>query len=216
MIPVNGVIYKIILIEDDTCLYVGSTVNLEKRVNSHYSICYNSHSDGFTKPLYKHIRDNKIDFRNDCEFIVIKTVENTDKLEKEEFMKSLHIYEQKKIDKHQPLYNSFKAFRTEEEKKQYILEYHKTDSYKNYQKQYEKTDKHKQYLKQYNQTDKMKQWRKQYEQTEKRRQYNKERTKKRNSIQHTCEKCGGSYVNSVRARHLKTKKHLSATNIADA
>lgn len=49
-------------------LYIGHTKNFHNRKKSHKSCCYNVKDKNYNLPLYKHIRDNNIDW-NTLEFI---------------------------------------------------------------------------------------------------------------------------------------------------
>jgi hypothetical protein len=116
-IPRQGIVYGIY--HDDVLLYVGSTIDLHRRISEHNSDCYNENSDKYNKTLYRYIRNNNIDFRNDCSFRILETVSNYKSQDDKSFLKILRQHENLHIEKINPSQNERKAYQSEEECKIY-------------------------------------------------------------------------------------------------
>ena len=132
--------------------YIGSSVDLERRKQHHFSESYRKHEPN--KPLYKDIKQYG---ENSFLFKPIWLC-NPEELKK---------YEQIAIEKYKPKYNVCAAY-TGMSKKEYMKQYRKenTDKIRQQKKQYRKenTDKIRQQKKQYRKenTDKIRQQKKQY------------------------------------------------------
>jgi hypothetical protein len=180
----NGKIYKIVDKNGDI-IYVGSTKRtLKRRWSSHYLKC-----DEYN----------------------ILLIENYSCESKRELEK----YEQKFIDLYNEmgLINQKKAYRTEEELKEYKKELAKSDKYKEYHKKYQQTDKYKESQKKYyqsekgkenqkkyEQSDKRKEYKKKYEQSDKCKEYRKEYSKKKANCPH----CDKLMLKASITKHIKT------------
>lgn len=110
----NYRIYKIIL--EDGSEYAGSTCDLEMRIYHHKNTCYNENREGYNTSLYKHIRENKLNFDED-NFIVLKEVQNV--TEKEARMIEEQYRKEAVILGGNIVLNAQRAYVTEEEKKEY-------------------------------------------------------------------------------------------------
>ena len=119
-----GIIYKIVVGEN---LYIGSTKQkLYQRQSQHNHNLNNPNNKDYNLPLYKFCREHNI--KNIiCE--LIETVDND----------NIFIKEQENIDLLNPTINRQRAFRTEEQKKEYDKKYNK-----------EYCEKNKEQLKKYN------------------------------------------------------------------
>ena len=132
--------------------YIGSSVDLERRKQHHFSESYRKHEPN--KPLYKDIKQYG---ENSFLFKPIWLC-NPEELKK---------YEQIAIEKYKPKYNVCAAY-TGMSKKEYMKQYRKenTDKIRQQKKQYRKenTDKIRQQKKQYRKehADSIKQYKKQY------------------------------------------------------
>jgi hypothetical protein len=171
-------IYKITL-SDGYC-YVGSTNNFRKRVNYHLSDCYNSKSHVYNIPLYKHIRDNHIDFNRTC-FTVLERIENYTKIDalklEEKYRKEFEVLLGGNI------LNGMRAYITKEEEKEY---------YKEYNKVYRQTNKEERA--EYNRV---------YRQT------NKEKILEQSKQPWDCVICNVTITKGSKARHCRTQTHLN-------
>lgn len=104
-------IYK--FINNDICVYVGSTNNFFQRLNDHQRVI-NKKKKGCNKELYDYIRKH----RHNIEIIIVN--EYPHNLPKEELL----LLEKKYIKELKPRYNKQKnCIRTKEEKKQYKKDY---------------------------------------------------------------------------------------------
>jgi len=127
-------VYKIYKEGCDDC-YIGSSVNIKRRIIKHKSRCHNENDINYNMNLYKFIRENggwdewsyKILIHTDI-------VDNRRQLEK---------IEQDIINKYKPTLNGKKAFTTEEERKDYEKEWYKNNKerIKEYSKEYKAKNK---------------------------------------------------------------------------
>ena len=130
----ESVIYKIHCL-DNSCDYVyfGSTINYTNRREGHKSVCNNIKSKGYNYKLYETIREH-----GGLENWIMEIVE----VFPCESMRDLHMREQEFIDSEKNNINSFRAFRTPEERKVFGKERGRKyriankDKIKKYQKQY--------------------------------------------------------------------------------
>jgi hypothetical protein len=128
----------------DLC-YVGSTANLASRKREHKSTCNNTNAKPYNNLLYTTMRENG-GFEN-FKMVILGTAEQLTKREAQAI-------EEEYRKKEQATLNERRCYRTDEQKKQYIQEYHK--DYKQekleYDKQYnqdhkvERTEYHNQYI----------------------------------------------------------------------
>lgn len=65
----NYIIYRIH--DNDKLNYIGSTMNYEQRIRKHKTHCFNEKQRTYNTPLYKFIRDSKIEW-NQIEFEIIQ------------------------------------------------------------------------------------------------------------------------------------------------
>jgi len=95
--------------------YVGSCIDLHKRKINHKSNCFNENSKHYNSKLYQFIRENNYDWED----VIFEVLEHHDDiLDKLELRKR----EQHFIDVLKPTFNTFKAYRTEEQLKEYNRE----------------------------------------------------------------------------------------------
>jgi len=199
-----GVIY---LIKHKTCddkkVYVGSTTNLKKRINSHEKRCYYVKSKDYNYKLYKYIRENEGFYM--YEFIILECYVCNFKYE-------LHDREDDYIQMYDNNLNSKRAYLTREQNKEKQYMRHKKYRDENKEKINEK------YKKYYDENkDKIKENKKKYrdenkdkikENKKKYRDENKEKIKERISEKITCE-CGIIVSKNHIARHRKSLKHIA-------
>jgi len=145
MSVVYGIYYN------DKLLYIGSTSDLRKRKNHHHSRCYNVNSDKYHYQIYKYIRDNDIDFREDCDFKILEHVEDEEDLHQREdhYIKTLTpTCNSRSAYTDKVLYN--KQYRKEHsnERKQKAKQYRKehVEEARKYKKQYRQKHADKKYI----------------------------------------------------------------------
>lgn len=121
--------------------YVGHTTNFTRRKSDHKKCCINEKNKKFNLKIYKTIRENG--GWDNWSLIEIHKQFCKDKREAERI-------EQDLIEKNNADMNTHKAFRTEEQKKEYLKEYREDN--KEYTKQYseEYYQRKKGHIKQYN------------------------------------------------------------------
>ena len=134
------IIYKI-QIKD--YIYIGSTQNFTIRKAQHKKKC-NIYKD---RLVYKTIIDNG--GWDCCTMVPIKEIEVESKRHAEMVEEAVRV----EYNAHM---NSKRAYRTEEEKKEYQRQHKQTPEYKEYQKQYQQTPEFKEYKKQYRLAKKLK------------------------------------------------------------
>ena len=75
------IIYKMSHPKFKKFIYIGSTQNLEKRIEWHRQDCFNKNSSGYNTKIYKFIKENNINF-NEIEFeMICEATENVLKTE---------------------------------------------------------------------------------------------------------------------------------------
>lgn len=118
-----GTIYSIRLkATPSEVLYVGSTCDLDKRKRHHYSDCYNSRHNNFNMPLYEYIRNNNINFRDDCIFEIEDEIRQEMEEDDNVFRKRLKQSEEEFMEQLKPKCNKNRAY-DGREKKEYYKEY---------------------------------------------------------------------------------------------
>jgi predicted GIY-YIG superfamily endonuclease len=111
----KAVIYKIEHMEKPDLLYVGSTTDFIRRKSEHKYICANSNVKNYNLKLYQMIRDN--DGWESFKIMIIKEFPCESKIQ-------LIMEEEKYRKELQTTLNSCRAYRTNDEKKQYNIDYH--------------------------------------------------------------------------------------------
>ena len=191
-------IYKIEYIENKSLVYVGHTTNFNTRKGEHKSNCKNENGKAFNYKLYQMIRDNGgFDM---FKMIEVEKYPCKDKREAErredEIMKEL-----------KASMNTYKSFRTDEERKEYEKQY-REDNKETIQEYYE-TNKEKlqEYKKEYqeNNKEKIQEYDKEYYET------HKDMIRERINAKITC-KCGSVIIRNSIKRHETTKKHINLMN----
>ena len=108
-------IYKLQCLDSDVKeIYVGSTNDIDKRKANHKSDCHNENNRNYKFPLYQFIRANG--GWDSWELVLIDEYEVEDEI-------GQHIIEQSFISAIEPELNNKRAYRTEEEQKEYGKEY---------------------------------------------------------------------------------------------
>lgn len=177
----NSVIYKIEHESKPELLYIGSTTNFIKRKAKHKFYCNDKNKKCNTK-LYQMMRDNG--GFNEFKIMVIKEYPCNNKIE-------LIIEEEKHRKEYNANLNTLKAYRTDEEEKEYFKEYkaNNKDLIKTQNKEYITNNK-----------DKIKEYKKEYYET------NKEKIKEQFKEKINC-LCGSIICKNEKTRHEKSKKH---------
>ena len=190
----NCCIYKIEHIEKDNLVYVGHTTNFNKRKGEHKSCSKNENGKAFNFKLYQMIRDNG--GWDNFKMIEVEKYPCKDKREAErredEIMKEL-----------KAKMNTYKSYRTEEERKEWLKQYQKDN--KKTIKQYCENNKPK--IKQYLEINKERI-------REKGKEYyenNKNKISEQKKEKTTCE-CGCKIVKFSLKRHQILKKHIDIMN----
>lgn len=195
----KAVIYKIEHLENPELLYVGSTTDFTKRKNRHKCTWNNIEHSKYNLKIYQIMRENG--GWDSFKIMIIKEYPCNSKTE-------LLIEEDKLMKELKASLNQIKAYRTEEEKKEYIKSYnidHK-DVIKKYREDHK--DNLNEYNKQYYQDHKDDLKEKQKEINKRTYQNNKEKIKLKQLITYKCE-CGYEIKNGSKSNHLKSKKHLN-------
>lgn len=155
----NGKIYKIEHLEKPELIYIGSTTQFNRRKANHKRACNNETGSAYNFKLYDMVRLNG--GWNEFKMMVIKEYPCNNKTE-------LLIEEEKHRKEYQASLNKIRAYRTEEETKQYNKEY-TTDNIKKiteYQNKWRNDNKdypikwkneNKDYFKDYREAQKLKQ-----------------------------------------------------------
>ena len=176
----NYVFYKFVCINDDiSSCYVGSTANIKKRRTHHKNDCHNENGKTYNLKIYQTIRENG-GWQN-WKIIEFATRDNITKREAEQ------IEEQYRVELKADM-NMCRAFRTEEQKKEY---YHDNKEKLSEQMKEYYVDNKQKLIKH------SKEW------------YvdNKEKLREK----HDCE-CGGKFTTDNKLQHFKTKKHQKYIN----
>ena len=184
------VIYGLRKKETETILYVGSTKNFKERKQGHKDKCFNPKSKEYNYKIYLHIRENGWEV---FEFVILETVED---------VLTKRIREQFWIDNYglDNLLNEVDAFITEEERKERL----RIDCNKRYNANKEL---YAEKMKEYYELNKE-------ELAEKGKAYRAEHAEKRRAFNNRkvmCD-CGTLYTHSNKARHCRSKTHLSFIN----
>ena len=175
----DAVIYTITSGDD---LYVGSTRNFTKRWGTHKSNITNKNSHEYNKKLYQVIRENKNDWN--------MTIHHAFPCDTKQ---QLREEEQRTIDELKPTLNECRAYRTEEEKKEYDKQYRLVNKEQCRKLTNQWKEDNKEILKK-----KKAEW---YEN-------NKDKIAQQAAEKITCE-CGAIIRRDSLARHKKSKKHLN-------
>lgn len=184
-----GIIY---LIKHKTCddkkVYVGSTINLKRRIRDHGQNCNNEKSKAYNYNLYKYIRENG--GFNEYEFIILEFYICN-------FKHELHHREDDYIKMYDNNLNSKRAYLTRQEYKKKISEINKKYFNENKEKVYKKNKKY---------SDKNKDKIAKYKQEH--YENNKDKINEQRKEKITCE-CGSIVRKQHIARHRKTLKHIA-------
>ena len=173
----NYTFYKFVCINDDVkSCYVGSSANMKKRRTTHKSNCHNENSKSYNLKIYQTIRANG--GWGNWKIIEFAKKDNITKRQAEQIEEEYRV--ELKADM-----NTYCAFTSPEQRKEYCKEYDKEYYQDN------KEDR-KEYNKEYYQA-------------------NKEKLSENKNEKHNCE-CGGRYTWGVKARHYKTKMHCDFIN----
>jgi hypothetical protein len=188
----KSIVYKIVSKdENETNIYVGSTIRLEKRIGFHLSDCLNTKKKSYKYRVYKHIRETG-GFSN-WEFEIVERYSCTSR-------KELCVREGYWVKELGAKLNTYQPGRTKEqyredtkdEKKKYREE-HKEHASEVAKKRYDiKRDEILAKDKIY-------------------REVNKEKIAERDAEKFFCE-CGGHYTRGQKGSHLKTNKHQNFLN----
>jgi hypothetical protein len=198
----NYIFYKIFK-EDLDEVYVGCTSNFHSRKKNHKSNCYNEKRKQYNLKIYQTIRANG--GWNEFKMIQIGTRENITKREAEQ------IEEEYRLELKATM-NMCRAYRSQEDKKEYQKEYDKDYRQTNKEKISEKDKERYQANK-----DKILEKNKEYRQTNKEKineqkkehyQANKDKINERRSEVIICE-CGFTYTIRHKARHMKSQRHIN-------
>lgn len=109
-------------------IYIGSCKDMRKRRKQHKTDCYNENSLGYNSKLYKFIRAN-----GGLDNFVMEEIDNCD-------VERLYQVEQYYIDTFNPSLNNYRAYRSEEQRKEYQKEY-SSEHYENNKEYYKKRNK---------------------------------------------------------------------------
>lgn len=140
------IIYKI-QIKD--YIYIGSTQNFTIRKARHKTCCNN----GNDTLVYRTIREHG--GWDCCSMVPVKEIEVESKTQ-------AHIAEEAVRVEYNAQMNTIRAYRTEEERKEYHRQLDQTKERKEYKRQYEQTEERKEYRRHRNQTEEYKEYQKQY------------------------------------------------------
>ena len=219
------VIYKIQHESKDELLYVGSTTHFGNRKAQHKEKCYNTNNKIYNNKLYSTIRENGgWDAFN---MVVIKEFPCKNKQE-------ALIEEDRIMREMRSSLNTYRAYQTTEERREYVKEYDKEyhklnrDKHKERNKKYREKniDKCKEYIKEYyeQKKDKILEYHKEHYElnkekiNKKNKEYykqNKEKIKEKNKEKNKekiiCQ-CGCAVTKYNLARHKHTKKHQAYIN----
>ncbi len=156
-------LYYIKDLRDDNIIYVGKTIDFERRKYFHFK----DKRTPIDLYLFEQGRDN---------FEILPFTDDDYSIKSdEELLKA----EDKKILELQPLMNIRRSGLISKDMKEYQKEYQKSEKYKEYQKEYQKTEKRKEYQKEYQKTEKRKEYYREYRKSEKYKEYRREYRKQR-------------------------------------
>ena len=199
----ESMIYKLCC-KDTTIeeIYIGSTINFSRRKACHKITCNDISQIGYNEKKYKFIRDNG--GWDNWDMILIAKVNCNDRLE-------LRKKEREYMEEYNPSLNINKAQREEEEKKEYIKEFHKTNKEKILirNKEWYENNKLKILIRNKERYKTNKEEKKKYD-----KEYyetNKEEIRDKAKVKVSCE-CGAIVRKSDITRHYKSKKHINFIN----
>ena len=196
-------IYKIVCDDLPDYVYVGSTTNFTNRKCTHKTSCNNINCKGYNYKIYSTIRDNggwdnwRIVIINECEEGLTKT--------------QAHIIEEEFRVKLNGNLNMVKAYRSDEEEKEYDKEYrenHKNEITEYMKEWYVKNkdivlDRNKKYRE--NNKNELSEKAKEYHEK------NKDVIEEKMKEKITCV-CGSIFRKDALSRHIKNNKHLIFIN----
>ena len=205
----NGLIYTMRERGTDNIFYVGSTVSLRKRRNSHKSRCTNINCKKYHYEVYQHIRSI-----GGWEMIILEELhafpcETRQELIKEEgrvyteyIGKGYQLKNNNVPDRTRKEYQQDNRERIAERKKQYRQDNRERISERKKQYRQDNQERLAEYNKHYQQDnqERLAEYRKQYQQD------NRERISEYFKQKVTCD-CGATVSKHNLARHIKTKKH---------
>jgi len=170
----DTVIYKIVCLDPTiTDVYVGSTTEFNERKRSHKYNCCNENSNRYSLKIYETIRANGgIDNWEMIEIESYPCENDEQKRERERYWYNVL----------KPSLNMYLPLLTEEEKKEYKKEYHKTEKYKEYNKTEKIKEWHNKYNKEYHEKNKEKDREYREKRKEIKREYDKEYHKKKKAL----------------------------------
>jgi len=181
---------------NEELLYIGSTLNYEKRKKSHLSKCYNANSKGYKLKIYKHIRDNHIPW-DMVKFSIIVEMDVKDKIAR---FRLEDIF----IVSFKPPFNSRRA---KHSKKEYRDEHKEKISETNRKYREEHKEEIAEYMKEYG----IKNHKKRCDYCKTRYQAKKEEINEKRKRKETCE-CGSVYRHDCKTIHERSKKHQDYIN----
>jgi hypothetical protein len=162
------IMYKLCCLDQSiNDIYVGHTTDFKNRKRGHKECCCNKNSKHSDCYVYQFIRQHG-------------GWENWQMIQIEEYPcknnREAHARETFWMKELKSTLNSKQSFTTEEERKQYLKEYHKTDKMKEYVKEWYETNKEKikEQKKQYRQSEKYKEQLREYNNTDERKEYLKQ------------------------------------------
>lgn len=187
-----GVVYKIGFRDCDE-FYIGSCQDFMCRKRHHKSCCYNPKVKEYNYKIYKFIRDNY-----EWKDVIIEILEEYDNV-----VDNLELRKQEQLfmDELKPTLNKMNAYRSKEDRQEYLKKYN--EEHKEEQKKYRAENKEKIYEGQKKWSEKNRdkitaQRKKHKEENPEKYEYRKERL--------ICD-CGGDYLYTHKSRHVKTKQH---------
>jgi len=183
----KSVVYKIVCDTNDKLVYIGSTVDFDKREGRHKNNCINPDRTEYNIKLYRIIRANG--GWDNFSMIALEEVTCENK-------EQLLMIEKKYQIEYKPVMNSKSAHNTEQERLQLKQKYNldNKDKYIEYHKN--------RYIEK---KDKIRELQKQYEIN------NADKIRERKSQKITCE-CGCEISRGNIVSHRKTKKHIDILN----
>jgi hypothetical protein len=210
------IIYKLVHKEDydNVNIYIGSTTDLIKRKNQHKTSCNNEKDKGYNHKKYQYIRENGgWDEWNIIEIEKYPCNDGNEARAREEYWRC----------NFNSQLNSNRAYRTEQQRKEYTKEYYEKNKEKitEYHKQY--GDKNKDYISKYHKQYKDKN--KDYISEQKKEYYEQNRDKKieqhkeyyeinkGKKLEKTPCECGCMINKGCLTRHLKSQKHLMKVGV---
>ena len=131
--------YKLCCLDQSiTDIYIGQTTDFKNRKRQHKQANCNENNKDYNAYVYQFIREHG--GWDNWQMIQIEEYPCNNSREAQ----ARETYWMKEF---KSTLNNNKSFRTEEERKEYVRQYNKTDKFKEYLKEYEKSDKRKEYYK---------------------------------------------------------------------